>query len=162
MPKGTIRHMFPGNNTSRGFFSYYDYILLQEKAKKIYIIKGGPGVGKSTFIRQSAEDLADEGYDVEFMHCSSDPESLDGMVVPALSVAMIDGTAPHVVDPKNPGAVDETIHPLWVFCVNISQTEETITIAGIWLSTGYYCYYVFNLDKTTLKPRDRVIAEQHK
>ncbi len=110
MAKGAIRHMFPGNNTSRGFYSYYDYILQQEQAERIFIIKGGPGVGKSTFMKRSAADLVREGYDVEFMHCSSDPESLDGLVVPALKVAMIDGTAPHVVDPKNPGAVDEIIH----------------------------------------------------
>ncbi len=139
--------MFPGGNTSVGFYSYYDYILPQDRAKRIFVIKGGPGVGKSTFMKQIGNELVEKGYDAEFMHCSSDPDSLDGIVIPALEVAFIDGTAPHVVDPKNPGAVDETIHPLWVFCVNISQTEETITIAGIWLSTELKCYYVLNLDK---------------
>ena len=42
------------------------------------------------------------GYDVEFMHCSSDNNSLDGVVIPAINVALLDGTAPHVVDPKIP------------------------------------------------------------
>ncbi len=110
MSNGKIRHMFPGGNTSEGFYSYYDYILPQDEATRIFIIKGGPGVGKSTFMKQSGQDLLKEGYDVEFMHCSSDPESLDGLVIPALKVALIDGTAPHIVDPKNPGAVDEIIH----------------------------------------------------
>ena len=50
MTKGRIRHMFPGGNTSQGFFSYYDYILGQEEANRIICIKGGPGVGKSTFM----------------------------------------------------------------------------------------------------------------
>lgn len=110
MQKGKIRDMFPGGNSSLGFFSYYDYILPQDKANRIFIIKGGPGVGKSTFMKKTGIEMLEKGYDVEFMHCSSDNNSLDGIVIPKLGIAMIDGTAPHVVDPKNPGAVDEIIH----------------------------------------------------
>ncbi|WHH59200.1 ATPase [Petroclostridium sp. X23] len=54
--------------------------------------------------------MVDRGYDVEFMHCSSDNNSLDGIVIKDIKVALLDGTAPHVVDPKNPGAVDEILH----------------------------------------------------
>ena len=110
MPKGKIRHMFPGGNTSKGFFSFYNYIISQEEAKRIFILKGGPGVGKSTFMKKTAGEMLERGYDVEYMHCSSDNSSLDGVVVPRIGIAMIDGTAPHVVDPKNPGVVDEIIH----------------------------------------------------
>jgi len=110
MSKGRVRHMFAGGNTSKGFFSYYDYVLPQEKAERIFILKGGPGVGKSTFMKKIAEGLCSEGCDMEYMHCSSDPGSLDGVVFPKKGVAIIDGTAPHIVDPKNPGAVDEIIH----------------------------------------------------
>jgi GTPase SAR1 family protein len=110
MFKGKIRHLFPGGNTSQGFFSYYDNILSQEEATRIIIIKGGPGVGKSTFMKKIAQEMLDRGYDAEFLHCSSDNNSLDGVLFPAFKVAFIDGTAPHVVDPKNPGAVDEIIH----------------------------------------------------
>lgn len=110
MASGKARHMFPGGNTYKGFFSYYDYIMPQEKAKRIIILKGGPGVGKSSFMRYIAEHMLSKGFDVEFMHCSSDPDSLDGVVIPEKNIALMDGTAPHVVDPKNPGAVDEIIN----------------------------------------------------
>ncbi|MHB1314671.1 MAG: hypothetical protein ACYCX2_04205 [Christensenellales bacterium] len=50
------------------------------------------------------------GQDVEYLHCASDPDSLDGILIPALRVALLDGTAPHVIDPINPGAVDEIIN----------------------------------------------------
>ena len=110
MSKGRVRHMFPGGNTSKGFFSFYDYVLPQERAERIFILKGGPGVGKSTFMRKIAETLYSEGCDIEYMHCSSDPSSLDGVVFPNKGIAIIDGTAPHIVDPKNPGAVDEIIN----------------------------------------------------
>lgn len=110
MLEGRIRHMFPGGNTSRGFFSYYNYIISQEEAKRIFIIKGGPGIGKSTFMKKIGKEMVGRGYNAEFMHCSSDNNSLDGVVLPELKIAFIDGTAPHVVDPKNPGAVDEIIN----------------------------------------------------
>lgn len=106
---GSIRKLFPGGNTAEGFFSFYDYII-ETDATRIMVIKGGPGVGKSTFMRRIAEVMVEKGYDVELHHCSSDNGSLDGVVIPAIRVALIDGTAPHVVDPKNPGCVDEIIH----------------------------------------------------
>jgi len=109
MSKGRVRHMFPGGNTSKGFFSYYDFVLPQEQAKRIFILKGGPGVGKSSFMKKIAADMIEKGFDVEYMHCSSDPNSLDGVVFPDIHTAILDGTAPHIVDPKNPGAVDEII-----------------------------------------------------
>ncbi|OAT79977.1 PRK06851 family protein [Desulfotomaculum copahuensis] len=109
MSKGRLRKLFPGGNTCRGFYSFYDYII-EPDATRIFVIKGGPGVGKSTFMRKIGEEMLNRGYDVEYHCCSSDNGSLDGVVIPAIRVAMLDGTAPHVVDPKNPGAVDEIIH----------------------------------------------------
>lgn len=101
--------MFPGGNTAYGFYSFYDHIIGPD-ATRIFVIKGGPGVGKSTFMRKIGETLLEMGYDVEFHCCSSDNGSLDGVVIPAIGIALLDGTAPHIVDPKNPGAVDEIIH----------------------------------------------------
>jgi hypothetical protein len=110
MERGKARHMFPGGNTSLGFYSYYNYILPQREAEHIFCLKGGPGVGKSTFMKEIGSRMQDEGIDTEYMHCSSDPDSLDGVLFPKLHVALIDGTAPHVTDPQNPGAVDEIIN----------------------------------------------------
>lgn len=110
MVKGRIRHMFAGGNTSQGFFSYFSNILKQDEALKIFLLKGGPGTGKSTFMKKIGNEMLDRGFDIEHMHCSSDPDSLDGIVIPAIKIALIDGTAPHVVDPKTPGAVDEIIN----------------------------------------------------
>ncbi|NLV36866.1 MAG: ATPase [Clostridiaceae bacterium] len=110
MPRGKGRDMFLGANTCRGFFSFYSYIISPQEAKRVFILKGGPGVGKSTFMKRAAERMLDLGYEVENMHCSSDSKSLDGIVIPQIGIAMIDGTAPHMIDPKYPGAVDEIIN----------------------------------------------------
>lgn len=106
---GKIKRVFPGGNTSEGFYSYYNHII-EKDANRIFVVKGGPGTGKSSMMKKVAQDMLDRGYDVEYHHCSSDNNSIDGIVIPQLRVAMIDGTAPHVVDPKNPGAVDEIVH----------------------------------------------------
>lgn len=109
MAKGKVREFFPGGNTSLGFFSYYDY-LTPPDATRIMIIKGGPGVGKSSFMKVLAAEMGELGFDAELHHCSSDHNSLDGIVFPRIGVALLDGTSPHVVDPRHPGAIDEIIN----------------------------------------------------
>lgn len=108
LEKGYVKRVFPGNNTPRGFVSYYDYILPKD-ATRIFVIKGGPGVGKSTIMTSIAREMVNLGFDAEIHHCSSDNESIDGVVFPAIGVGIVDGTWPHIVDPKAPGAVDEII-----------------------------------------------------
>lgn len=104
------RHLFPGGNTSKGFYSFYRYILSQEDANRIICIKGGPGTGKSSFMKKIGKHFSNLGYPIEYHHCSSDNNSLDGVVIKNLNVALLDGTSPHIVDPINPGAVDEILN----------------------------------------------------
>ncbi|NLK21122.1 MAG: ATPase [Epulopiscium sp.] len=108
--KGKIKHVFPGGNTTRGFVSFYDNILFQEEANRIIVIKGGPGVGKSFFMKKISDSFLNLGYHLEHHHCSSDSNSLDGIVIPDIKIAFLDGTAPHMVDPLTPGAVDEILN----------------------------------------------------
>ncbi len=109
------KHVFPGSNTPSGFYSYYDNIISQENANKIFIIKGGPGTGKSSFMKRIASHFAEQKINVEYHHCSADPNSLDAIVIVPAGVAIIDGTFPHAIDPQTPGAIDEIINfsPFW-------------------------------------------------
>lgn len=106
---GTVRHLFPGGNTWQGFYSFYEYIIKEDAARK-YVIKGGPGVGKSTFMKKTGDYFAGKGFNIEYHWCSSDNDSLDAVVLSDHQIALVDGTAPHVVDPRHPGAVDEIIN----------------------------------------------------
>lgn len=110
MNSGLIKHVFPGSNTPQGFYSFFPHILPQNIASHLYIIKGGPGTGKSSFMKRLGTYAIAQGYNVEYHHCSSDPHSLDGLVIPALQVAFLDGTSPHTVDPIHPGAVDSILN----------------------------------------------------
>ncbi|MBP7279275.1 MAG: ATPase, partial [Sedimentibacter sp.] len=89
------KHIFAGNNTSEGFFSYFDYLLKPEEAEHIYILKGGPGVGKNRFMKKFADEMEKKNYSIEYIHCSSDNASLDGILIPELKILIVDGTSPH-------------------------------------------------------------------
>ncbi len=108
MNDGKVKKVFPGGNTAKGFHSFFDYIT-GENYNKCYIIKGGPGAGKSTFMSGIGRYMLNQGFDVIEYHCATDPDSLDGIFIPQLGVALLDGTAPHAIDPKNPGITDDII-----------------------------------------------------
>ena len=93
---------FLGTNGPKGFCSLYDE-LTEAEGLRLYILKGGPGCGKSSFMRRIADEAKSRGYDTELIRCSGDPDSMDALVIPALSSAFLDGTAPHVSEPKYPG-----------------------------------------------------------
>lgn len=97
---------FAGGNTAEGFFSRFEDILPPDARKRAYFLKGGPGVGKSTLMRKVGARAEEAGLEVEYFHCASDPDSLDGVALPHKGVMLIDGTAPHVYDPAVPGARD--------------------------------------------------------
>jgi len=103
------RNVYPGGNTCNGFHSFYDHMVPPDASQKI-ILKGGPGTGKSTLMKWVGAELGNRGYDIEYHWCSSDNGSLDGIVVGDQKVCLLDGTAPHIVDPRYPGAVDSIIN----------------------------------------------------
>ena len=122
----SLYHYFPGGNTPEGFFSYYHEILDKNSTGKLAVIKGGPGTGKSTFLKRLGKQLEEEGESVTYLHCSSDPESLDGIYLSRHNSAVIDGTAPHLTDPRYPGASDTVLN----FCDLIGQIADGETVAN--------------------------------
>ncbi len=102
---------FLGANTPHGFVGYMPESYCPEEGWRVYIIKSGPGSGKSTFMRKVWEAVvaADEHTESEFLFCSSDPHSLDGVRFPTLKIAVFDGTAPHVLEPRYWGACETVV-----------------------------------------------------
>ena len=136
------RHYFPGNNTPLGFFSYYKHILGQREANKIVCIKGGPGTGKSTFMNRIAEYFASMDEDIDYLHCSADENSLDGIVLKDRRIAVIDGTSPHITDPVTPGAVDKIVNlgEFWdeeAIAVNKSEIIDLNEETSRWYRIAY-------------------------
>lgn len=101
---------FMGANSPCGFYSLFEEIYNPYKNHQPYIIKGGPGTGKSTIMKKIAEKAKERDYDTEMIYCSSDSTSLDAVIVKDLGVSLIDGTSPHVLEPKFPGATENIIN----------------------------------------------------
>ena len=93
-------HFFLSANAPAGFYSLFDQLVNPYTDDTLYILKGGPGSGKSSFLNTIAEGLSQAGLAVEYIHCSADADSLDAIYIPALKTAYADGTAPHVIEPK--------------------------------------------------------------
>ena len=122
---------FLGGNTSQGFYSLYDSFVSQEDGDFLWIIKGGPGCGKSSFMKKIGAAAESAGLNVEYVSCSSDPDSLDGVFIPALNIAYMDGTAPHIAD-ANIAAADSSYIDLGAFYNNdaiAGQREELGTLS---------------------------------
>ncbi len=105
--QGKQRCYFTCANTAKGFVNHFASNL--EGLERLYILKGGPGTGKSTLMKKIGQGFVERGYDADSIYCSSDYRSLDGLLLPSLGVGIVDGTAPHVIEPEAPGAVEEYV-----------------------------------------------------
>lgn len=91
---------FIGGTSAAGFQTKFQHII-DQPGYFTYILKGGPGTGKSTLMKKVAAHFRQ--HDVEQYLCSSDPRSLDAVVVTDLGIVVVDGTAPHVFNADLPG-----------------------------------------------------------
>lgn len=104
----SVTNFFLGANGGDGFQSLFDR-LAGEHTYDLMILKGGPGVGKSAFLSSVGEAMEEVGERVEYLRCSEDPDSLDGLTLPDMACAAVDGTAPHTLEPNYPAAVDRIV-----------------------------------------------------
>ncbi len=121
---------FLAANSGEGFFSLFDSLYNAHDGWNLYIIKGGPGTGKSGIMKKIYNKAVDNGYNCHAVYCSSDPNSLDAVIIPELKVSVCDGTSPHTVDPIYPG-VSETIINLgecWDEKILLESKDHIITL----------------------------------
>ena len=105
----TVTNFFLGANSGGGFHNLFPQLTADKDAYDLMILKGCPGNGKSTFMRRIGEALEAAGAAVEYICCSGDPASLDAVLFPELCCGVVDGTAPHVLEPVYPLAVQRYV-----------------------------------------------------
>lgn len=122
---------FIGANTERGFVSSFDFSVHENDFGRLFILKGGPGTGKSTLMKKFAERCGEEPV---YYYCSSDPASLDGAIVSRSGVkyAICDGTAPHVAEMNYPGASSEIINlgKYWNSAAIVPHRDEIVSLSS--------------------------------
>lgn len=94
---------FLGANTADGFFSLSNEMLADGDDVTLYLLKGGPGTGKSSVMKAVCAKAKEENIPFERIFCSSDPDSLDAVLLPTLHMAVCDATPPHPFELKFPG-----------------------------------------------------------
>lgn len=108
MEKANDKYFLAANSYS-GFVSKFYDNYFPEKGYRVFIIKGGPGTGKSSFMKAIAKRAAEKGMKVSECPCSSDPDSLDGVIIDDIKTVFFDGTSPHIVEAKYPGVCENII-----------------------------------------------------
>lgn len=103
---------FAAANGYEGFRSYFADVFKSSDYNQIYVLKGGPGTGKSTLMKKVLNEFDSKKVKKECIYCSSDPKSLDAIILKYADkkVAIIDGTAPHERDAVIPGAIDSIVN----------------------------------------------------
>ena len=104
MQKNTEKY-FLAANSCRGFIS--EFASNCDNEYHTYIIKGGPGTGKSSFMKRVIEHAKEDAI---LCPCSSDPDSLDAVIFKKSKIMLLDGTAPHTVDPRYPAVCEEILN----------------------------------------------------
>ena len=99
---------FLGETTPKGFKTNFDKEICADDFYT-YILKGGPGTGKSSLLKNVALNFCDVD-NIDLYHCSGDPTCLDAIVLKKAKVIIVDGTAPHIFDASYPGAFQSIIN----------------------------------------------------
>jgi len=98
----------PNREHNYGYEGTERQLIKQYNLKKLYLLKGGSGLGKGTFMKKFANEFKDSTID--YYYCSGDVSSLDGIIIKNHQIGLIDATPPHILDPAYPGlGIDEII-----------------------------------------------------
>ena len=124
-----IEGFFFGGSTPEGFSTQIaEHIGGREYYT--YILKGGPGTGKSRMMKRIAERFGETERVTRF-YCPADPDSLDAVMLHESKVIVVDGTPPHVFEPRFPGVCQEIVDlgRCWDKAV-LRENREKIIEAG--------------------------------
>ncbi|WP_209122238.1 hypothetical protein [Alkalihalobacillus sp. BA299] len=117
---GNYEEIFFGAATPKGAVHFIEE--LTSELKRRYIIKGRSGSGKSTLMRKLATEAIHRGMNITYFLCGFDPTSLDMIIIEDLEIAVIDGTAPHVINPKSER---DKVIDMFEFCIDPTIEEGT-------------------------------------
>lgn len=129
---------FLAANSCEGFCSYFEKSYLPDGEWQAFIIKGGPGTGKSSFMKYFAVRAKKKGLKTLLCPCSSDPNSLDAVILPEKKLAILDGTPPHTLEPTFPGVCETILNFGDFWDVNSFKAHKKEIIETSLLNKAYH------------------------
>lgn len=119
--RGIIQYKLTGSYTRNGYHSFIPDLI--KGLDQVWLLKGPVGSGKAIFIRNLGENLADQGYEVEFWLSAIEPGSAEGVFIPQLKAAVINSTLPGPIDQPLPA---DTVH-----IVNFGEGFDEEALKGL-------------------------------
>ena len=158
---GKATHFFLGANSGLGFQNLFIKFCENENFYDLLVLKGGPGVGKSTMMRKIGEAMEARGESVEYLHCSGDPDSLDGVYIPRMKTAVLDGTSPHVLEPVYPVASGRYVNlgQFYDIALGKEKREEIIFRTNAYKDAYRSAYHVFAAAKELEENRASLLLQ---
>lgn len=96
-----IRHYFIYGNTAQGFADLLSTNLLG--IEKLIVLRGWPGAAKSCLMNTISRTLEEKGLTLDYLHSPSDPDLLDGIMLPEFKTAILDGNPQFTIGTISPG-----------------------------------------------------------
>jgi hypothetical protein len=84
---GSDRHLFATAFTPNGIITYIEN--LASDYKNIYVLKGGPGTGKTNVLEFLSDEALKRGFNVEIFHTPLIPEKIEHILIPKLNAAIL-------------------------------------------------------------------------
>ena len=83
---GSERHLFSTAFTPDGIITFNED--LSKECENLYILKGGPGLNKSSILKSIGYEAQKRGYNVEYFHDPFIPERIENIIIDELSTGL--------------------------------------------------------------------------
>jgi hypothetical protein len=159
-PNKKIADFYMGANSAKGFYTYYNEFEQPKDGWRSYLIKGGAGTGKSSLMKKIGQECGKDEQFIEQLHCSSDPNSLDGIILYQKKASIVDATPPHVIEPTYPGGYQSVINLCEYFNEEMLEQRLPQTIEYQTKNAEYHrkCCNLLNCANILLQDNYRFVA----
>ncbi|MCL1949398.1 MAG: hypothetical protein FWF59_06675 [Turicibacter sp.] len=102
------QRFFACAHTFAGFHQFFKDNL--EGFDHVYLLKTGPGPQNSQLIHRLGMYFSKSGYEVGWLCSTTQPDVLDGFLLPSLKAAVLIASGPSALEPAAPGAIEHYVN----------------------------------------------------
>lgn len=124
---GKSKYVLSSTFTQKGLISCLPDLIAG--LRRVYILKGAPGTGKSTFIRFIGGSMAERGYEVEYWVSALDAFNPEGVHIPQLDTAVVNGSGTACLEPRYPNVTEYLVN-LGEYLDKDAVQEQALKIIG--------------------------------